>query len=47
MIGLDQLKYGLGSVNIGWDRLISVWIGYCWSRSVNINQDGLNIESIG
>ena len=27
IIGLDQLKYWLGSVNINFDWLISVWIG--------------------
>ena len=44
MIGLDKLNYRLGSVNIGLDQLISVWIGYYQSRSVNISLDGLNVK---
>ena len=54
MSNQDQLKYLLGSVNIslghlglvniGLDRLILVWIGYYWSRSVNISLDGLNVK---
>ena len=44
MSGLDQLKYWLGFVNIGLDRLISVWIGYYQSRSVNISLDRLNVK---
>ena len=52
----DQLKYlfgsvnislgQLGSINIGLDRLILVWIRYYRSRSVNISLDGLNAKSI-
>ena len=37
VIGLDQLKYWLGSVKIG----------ECRFGSVNIGLDGLNIKSIG
>ena len=44
MIGLDKLNYRLGSVNIGLDQLISVWIGYYQSRLVNISLDGLNVK---
>ena len=44
MIGLDKLNYRLGSVNIGLDQLISVWIGYYQSRLVNVGLDGLNIK---
>ena len=44
MTGLDQLKCWLGLVNIGLDQLILVWIGYYWSRSVNIGLDGLNVK---
>ena len=41
MIGLNQLKYWLGSVNIGLDQLILVRIGYCWFELVNIALDWL------
>ena len=41
MIGLDQLKYWLGSVNIGLDQLILARIGYCWFELVNIALDWL------
>ena len=54
MSNYDQLKYllgsvniglgQLGSINIGLDRLISVWIDYYRSRSVNISLDGLNVK---
>ena len=45
MIGLDRLKYWSGSVNVILDWLISVWIGYYWSRLVNIGLNGLNIKN--
>ena len=54
MSNYDQVKYRLGlvnigldrleSVNIGLDRLILVWIGYYWSRLVNISLNGLNVK---
>ena len=42
MIGLDQLKHWLGSINISLDGLILVRIGYYWLGLVNIDLDGLN-----
>ena len=36
MSNQDQLNYRLGSVNIGLDRLILVWIGLHWFGSINI-----------
>ena len=44
MIGLDQLKYWFGLVNISFDWLISVSIGYYRPRLVNFGQDGLIIK---
>ena len=54
MSNQDQLKYlfgsvnislgQLGSINIGLDRLILVWIRYYRSRSLNISLDGLNVK---
>ena len=41
MIGLDWIKYQFGLVNISFGQLISVWIVYYQSRSVNMGQDGL------
>ena len=43
MSNKDQVKYRLGSVNIGLDCLILVWIGYYRSRLVNVSLDGLNV----
>ena len=39
-MGLDQL--GLVIISLGW--LILVWIGYYWSKSVNISLDGLYVK---
>ena len=33
-------------VNIGLDWLLSVWINYYQSRSVNISLDGLNVKKV-
>ena len=33
-------------VNISLDQLLLVWIGYDWSRLININLDGLNVKKI-
>ena len=41
MSNQDQLNYRLGSVNIGLDRLIFVWIGLHWFGSINIGLDWL------
>ena len=38
MIDLDQLKYWLGLINIGLDRLISVGIDEYWFGLINIGQ---------
>ena len=43
MIGLYQLKYQLGSVNIGLDRLISVRIGKYRFTLLNIGLDWLRL----
>ena len=45
MSNKDQVKYQLGSVNIGLDWLILVWIGYYQPRLVNISLDGLNVKN--
>ena len=47
MIVLDQLKFRLGSVNIGLDWLISVSIGSYRFGSVNVNLDWLILVNIG
>ena len=44
---IDQLKYRLGSVNIGLDRLISVRIGQYHLGLVNIGLDWLISVDIG
>ena len=36
IISLDQLKYRSGLVNIGLNGIKLVFIGYYWSRLVNI-----------
>ena len=41
MSNQDQVKHWLGSVNIGLDQLISVWISLYWFRLVNIGLDRL------
>ena len=44
MIGLDQLKCWFGSVIISLDQLILVWIGYYWSKWINIGLNRLNTK---